>query len=95
MTFGYRLKEEIKRQGMTQNEVGLKAGLGENTIKHYIANNQLPRVDNAVAIAQVLGTTVEWLMTGECPIRLEKHEIKILVDKFEKYLLAGEYWKDF
>ena len=42
-----------------------KAGINYRTIKNQRSDSRLPRLEDAFKIAQSLGTTVEYLMTGE------------------------------
>ena len=43
-----------------------KAGINYRTIKNQRSDSRLPRLEDAFKIARSLGTTVEYLMTGEC-----------------------------
>lgn len=54
-----------------------KAGINYRTIKNQRSDSRLPRLEDAFKIARSLGTTVEYLMTGEMeeegyPIRIER-----------------------
>ena len=51
---------------MEQKELALKTGLSLKTIENYIKKDaSIPNADKAVLIAQALGVTVEYLVTGK------------------------------
>lgn len=82
MAFRERLREEIEFKGMLVKEVAAAAGISTSTFLSYIdARGVLPNVETAVRIAQTLGVSVEYLVTGlenGRPSRL--HEIQNIVD---------------
>lgn len=70
MAFKDRLREEIEFKGLLVKEVAASAGISPSTFLSYIdARGVLPNVETAVKIAQTLGVTVEYLVTGESPAR--------------------------
>lgn len=64
MMFAKRLKNELRRNNMTQLSLAKKVGISISALRGYFDDGKMPRADNAVAIAQVLGTSVEYLITG-------------------------------
>ena len=66
MGFKENLKEQLVFSGMYVKELAAKSGVKKQTIDSYL-NTQgcTPSADAAVAIAKVLGVTVEYLVTGE------------------------------
>jgi len=65
MSFGEHLKEELEYKGMMVKELAHATGLSKHTLNNYLlTNGTMPSADNAVAIAQALGVTVEYLVTG-------------------------------
>ena len=69
MGFKENLKEELKYQGMIVKELAYKSGIPKGTIDHYLAEKSTaPIAENAVKIAQALGVTVEYLVTGKTSI---------------------------
>ena len=66
MGFKENLKGELEYKGMPVKELAQKAGIPKQTIDKYLLNDgsTMPPADKAVAIAQVLGVTVEFLVTG-------------------------------
>ena len=66
MSFKDRLREEIEYRGWLIKEISAQVGISNSTFLSYIdARCVLPNVETAVKIAQVLGVSVEYLVTGE------------------------------
>ena len=66
MGFKENLKDEISYQGILVKELAIKAGLQPSSISNYIReNSSVPSADIAVKIAQALGVSVEYLVTGK------------------------------
>lgn len=57
-----RIKTLARSQKMTIAEVERQAGIGKNTIKSW--DRVVPSADKVAAVADVLGTTVEYLLRG-------------------------------
>ena len=65
MGFGEYLKGELEYRGMLVKELAHATGIPKQTIdKYLLTNGTMPSADNAVAIAQTLGVSVEYLVTG-------------------------------
>ena len=65
MDFRTRLREQIEFLGMRDKEVADKAGITKRAIDCYVgARACMPAADVAVRLAQVLGVSVEYLVTG-------------------------------
>ncbi len=63
--------------GLTQKALGDLVGVEQPHIARWESGSQLPRVDRAVRLASVLGTTVEALWPGDrqsCPESRKRHE---------------------
>jgi transcriptional regulator with XRE-family HTH domain len=68
MSFRENLREAIDYSGLEQKEVAHKANISLRNIENYLRKNaSIPVADKAVKIAQVLGVTVEYLVTGKHP----------------------------
>ena len=66
MGFRENLKSVLDESGMPVKELAAKSGIKKNTIDQYLsARSQLPSVETGVKIAQALGVSVEYLVTGE------------------------------
>ncbi|MGP1458157.1 MAG: helix-turn-helix domain-containing protein [Treponema sp.] len=65
MNFKDRLREEIEYKGLLVKEISSQVGISNSTFLSYIDSRAvLPNVETAVKIAQALGVTVEYLVTG-------------------------------
>lgn len=65
MSFKRRLKEEISYQDIRLKELAAQANLSLRTLESYVdAKERMPAADVAVRLAQALGVTVEYLVTG-------------------------------
>ena len=66
MSFKDNLRETIEFCGIEQKELAQKANISLRNIENYLRENaSIPSADKAVQIAQVLGVTVEYLVTGK------------------------------
>lgn len=61
----------LKEMNTTQEVMCSEIGLSINTVRGWISKDVLPRVDDAVSIAQFLHTSSEYLVTGKDDPRLE------------------------
>ena len=66
MGFKENLKEQLNFSGMYVKELAALSGIKKQTIDSYLNTQScIPAADAAVAIAQVLGVSVEYLVTGK------------------------------
>ncbi len=66
MSFAENVKSEIEYQDIQIKELAFKTGISRNTLTKYLSGKESqPGVENAVKIAQALGVTVEYLVTGK------------------------------
>jgi transcriptional regulator with XRE-family HTH domain len=65
MSFRENLREALDFSGMEQKELAAQTGISLKTIENYLKlGSSMPSADKAVRIAQVLGVSVEYLVTG-------------------------------
>jgi len=65
MGFKENLKSELAYSGMMVKELATVSGVNKRTIDNYLnTHNTMPSADAAVRIAEALGVTVEYLITG-------------------------------
>ena len=68
MGFNEYLKGELEYRSMPVKELVHATGIPKQTIdKYLLSNSSMPPADKAVAIAQALGVSVEYLVTGRKP----------------------------
>jgi len=65
--FYNRVKSLAKMNGKTLEFVAGEAGLTLASYNSYRRYDNLPRADEALAMARTLGTTVEFLVAGDGP----------------------------
>ena len=83
--FYERVKSLAKKNNYTIEYAVKQAGLSLGAYNSYRRRQNLPRADEAQKIAQALGTTVEFLITGKepdnSPNRLIK-DIQAVIDHY-------------
>ena len=87
MGFKENLKSELLYQDMQVKELAAKTGISRHTLDNYLnVRENMPTADAAVKIAQALGVTVEYLVTGD-ENQTEKSmlgiEIRALIQNFK------------
>jgi len=66
MSFKENLKSELLYAGMMVKELSSITGIKRHTLDNYLnTHNSIPNAESAVKIAQALGITVEYLITGK------------------------------
>ena len=66
MSFRENLREAIDFSGLEQKELAYKTKISLRSIENYLREEgSIPLADKAVQIAQVLGVSVEYLVTGK------------------------------
>ena len=71
------MRETLELTGMKQKELAAKTGLSLKTIENYLKkDSSVPSADKAYLIAQALGVTVEYLITGKKTKKAEPHAIQ-------------------
>jgi len=66
MGFRENLKSELAYSGMLVKELAAKSGVHKHSIDNYLnARGQMPSLEIGVKIAQALGVSAEYLVTGE------------------------------
>jgi len=78
-SFHLRLNDFIRRSGMTLDEISLKSGVSTKTIQNWTRNASptMPRIDQGVMVAQVIGVSAEYLVTGKAVNGLSEKGLKI------------------
>ena len=80
--FRDNLKDLIEYKGIVRKELSAQTGISKRTIDTYLDNRAvIPNAEVAVRLAKALGTSVEFLVTGEDSVN---HEQKIYSD-FDTY----------
>lgn len=95
-TFSDRLFFLLEQRGLSQTQLSERTGLTQNAISLWKSRGTIPRADDALRIADVLGVPVEYLILGQkeqsdCLMdrvyKLNKDQISVVdavVNEFEK-----------
>jgi transcriptional regulator with XRE-family HTH domain len=90
MGFKENLKSELIYANMLVKELSTQTGISRHTLDNYLnTHNALPNAEAAVKIAQALGVTVEYLVTGQEGKQGKPHpplspDLRLLVDIAQK-----------
>ena len=89
MGFKENLKSELQYTGMTVRELSEKSGVNKQTIDNYLStHSSMPSAESAVKIANVLGVSVEYLVTGKDshPASISRYapEVRKIADQVQK-----------
>lgn len=107
-SFKDRLIDELEYQGISKKYFAEKAGISINTLNMYLYRNSIPAADVAVKMAEILNTTVEYLVTGRVlsqkkefsdKTAWEKREIQNIIDmlnqnQLENFIKIARAYKD-
>ena len=84
MSFRDNLRETLEFVDMEQKELAAKTGISLKTIENYVKKeSSIPSADKAVLIAQALGVSVEYLISGK---KLEKTDILAIQPKYKEVI---------
>lgn len=75
--FGKRLEECMKQANFSNTRLTKELNLSKNAIGNY-KNNQIPNAAILYNISQILGTTMEYLLTGKQSENLTDNEKEML-----------------
>ena len=90
MSFKKNLKSELNYAGMMVKELSAITGIKRHTLDNYLnTHNSVPNAEAAVKIAQALGTTVEYLVTGRDFFDEKKQasfpsDLRLLIDTWNR-----------
>ena len=71
---GIRIKNLREQKGMTQKNLADRANITVATLSRYENNQRTPMSDIIVKIARALGTSTDYLLTGDGEIEKKYHE---------------------
>ena len=80
--FWNNVKSLLHQQGKTQRAFSVECGLAERRLENLIAAHRSPDIIEAFVIAKTLGTSIEYLITGEEPSQ-DSNELQELKTKYE------------
>ena len=84
-TFANSLKSLLEKRGITQRSLAKKLKTTEATVSRYISGNRTPNVETAVAIAEILGVSMDQLVGYEPPaVPRPSPDVNILISCYSK-----------
>ena len=86
MGFRENLKNELVFQDIRIKELAYKSGINPRTIEQYLSSAaKMPSAENAVKIANALGVSVEYLVTGKTNKKDSSKEEDTQIYLYKKY----------
>ena len=85
--FWSSVRQLLSERKILQRDFAEQIGYNVSTLKNQMTRNISPDVDTAVKIAQALGTSVEFLVTGE-ESRQDVRELQEMKAKYDALSLA-------
>lgn len=92
MNFWETVLYELEYRGIDRKQLALEAGFDVSNISKGAKNGNIPSADTAVRIARVLGTSVEYLVSGATGFaggaregRAEESVLSCAVQRLQKY----------
>lgn len=81
------LKTVIQSRGFSYRSLSNRCGFNERYIENMIMRKNDPPADVAYKIAHALGTTVEYLVTGEAPDKdiVLPDDLQRIIDKYASH----------
>lgn len=64
-TLGTRLKELRKEKKLTQQKIADSIGVSKTSVIYWEKDENVPKHESLIALAGLLGTSTEWLLTGK------------------------------
>lgn len=87
MTIGEHIRDQRLRQGLTQRELGERAGIAEPTIRRYELGKLNPKIETVKKIAKALGVPTIEFYDDPYPVRsLELRKESALADMFSVFI---------
>ncbi len=83
MTFGEKLKDARKEAGLSQEQLAEKMCVSRSAIAKWEADKGMPDVNNLKAIAQLLNTSVDYLLDDDEKIHFNEIKEPINLGDFE------------
>ena len=89
MTFWERLEDALNQKKITPTELSRILGVAPSVVNAWKIRESIPRADIAVKTAEVLDTSVEYLITGNS-VELQQKQKTFLVPILNQELSAGK-----
>ena len=84
MTFGEKLKEARKKSGLSQEQLAEKLSVSRSAVAKWETDKGMPDVNNLRTMAQLLDTSVDYLLDEDEKISFNEVKEPINLDEYEK-----------
>ncbi len=103
MTLGQRIAQKRKELGLSQEGLGIEIGVSRQSIYKWEADSSLPEIEKLIALSQLFGVSVGWLLGVEEPTpqstppsgtqqeqtaKLTEEQLKMVEEIVSRYLAA-------
>lgn len=75
-------------KGLTDAEIARQCNFNKSTFSDWKSGKGTPKTDKLLPIAKCLGTTIEYLMTGEYPFTIEKAKTDVALSNMNERMKA-------
>ena len=79
MTIGTRIQTLRTQKGYTQEYLANQLGISRQAVHKWEKNETLPDTDNLILLAEILGTTVEYIAVGDIKSNNNKKSIPLWI----------------
>lgn len=71
------LRQTMEKNGMQNADMAAKTGISQSAIHHYIHGTRTPSAKNLYMMAEALGVTADYLLTGGARLEEQSNEDKL------------------
>ena len=76
MGFGEKLIKMRKQKGMSQEQLGIQLGITRQSVSKWESGSTLPELSKLIAISEIFGVSVDYLVKDEMEKDFEKVQIQ-------------------
>lgn len=69
MGIGGRIREAVEKLGLTLKQAADKTGIPYSSLQNWAGGHREPRPEALITLGSQLGISIDWLLTGEGPMR--------------------------
>ncbi|MGV6473551.1 helix-turn-helix domain-containing protein [Azotobacter vinelandii] len=69
MGIGERIKTAVESMGLSLKQAAVKCEIPYSSLQNWVGGHREPRPDALITIGSRLGISIDWLLTGEGPMR--------------------------
>lgn len=77
MGIGSRIRIAVDALGITLREASEQCSVSYSSLQNWVGGHREPRIESIVSIGSQLGISIDWLLTGEGPMRRSGGESEV------------------